>query len=229
MGGNVSDSPTNLPFETPLDPEDAENALKWLQGIGGGAATGAATGAVGGPWGALVGGLVGAGIGALQTAQQQQQPQARPPVRASVAGARPGAPVAAPAAPLPAAPPAAAAGVPAPSPAQLGSALADLERLMPVLMRLAQAFGGRGAGSPAPRESASAEDAGGVRYRSAGQHASEHHPVVLATPVSTPVVPGSRATPSAAASDDLDALLAGQESAVEWGETATVEHDCCWE
>ena len=91
----MSDSPTNLPFETPLDPEDAENALKWLQGIGGGAATGAATGAVGGPWGALVGGLVGAGVGALQTAQQQQQPQARPPARASVAPSPRGAPVAA--------------------------------------------------------------------------------------------------------------------------------------
>ncbi|MGH2361303.1 MAG: hypothetical protein ACRDGM_12285, partial [bacterium] len=113
--------------------------------------------------------------------------------------------------------------------AQLGSALADLERLMPVLMRLAQAFGGSGAGIAAPRKSASAEDLDGLRYRSAGQHASEHHPVVLGTPVSTPVVPGSGGTPAAATSDDLDAFLAGQESAAEWGETATVEHDSSWE
>lgn len=61
--------------ESATNVADAEGALDWLSGIGGGAATGAATGAAGGPWGALIGGVIGGALGALQTAARQKKPR----------------------------------------------------------------------------------------------------------------------------------------------------------
>jgi hypothetical protein len=133
-----------------------DDALKWLQGIGTGAAGGAATGAVAGPWGALVGGLVGAGLGAVQTAQQQRSQQqaqrrtstrrpATPPPRAVVpSGPPPSAATSSTfaSAPVPAAAPIAAAPAAAPTQAPAaGAPTADmLQQVVPLLLQVVQSL-----------------------------------------------------------------------------------------